>query len=225
MLNGEPVKVREDGNFVIGFGRDAQLHHQLTTITPNGLSETEEVTLKKRDYQIQKVNGISREIMQPSAEDIARAQQDTLMVSEARAINSNLTGFLDDFVWPLQGRITGVYGSQRFYNGEPSRPHFGIDIASPEGTEVIAPASGVITLWVPDMFYSGGTMVIDHGYGVSSSFIHLSGALVKKGDKVIQGQPVALVGSTGRSTGPHLDWRINWFDIRLDPATVVGDMK
>ncbi|TCS36736.1 M23 family metallopeptidase [Reinekea marinisedimentorum] len=224
-LNGEPIRVSPAGDFVIGFSRDAELAHELSVTQADGSTATETLNLTKRDYDIQYVNGIAREIMQPSAENVARAKKDAAMVWEARATDSERMDYLSDFIWPLRGPITGVYGSQRYYNGEPRTPHFGIDIAAAEGTEVVAPASGVVSLWVPDMFYSGGTLIIDHGFGVSSTFIHLSGALVEPGEQVSQGQSIARVGSTGRSTGPHLDWRINWFDVRLDPQTVVGDMN
>lgn len=224
-LNGQPLRVTSNGEFVAGFGRDAKLTHQLKTITPEGDEQIQTITLGKRDYNIQRIEGIARKMMQPDAKSIARAKKDAIMVRKARQTDSNQTGFLSDFIWPLKGRISGVYGSQRFYNGEPRRPHFGIDIAAPMGTGVLAPADGIITLWVPDMFYSGGTLIIDHGYGISSTFLHLSGVLVAVGDKVKQGQKVAKVGSTGRSTGPHLDWRINWFNVRMDPASVVGEME
>jgi len=225
LLNKQPVRVSDSGAFVIGFGRDAKLQHSLTTIAEDGSESSETIQLAKRDYKIQRIEGIAKKIMQPDAESIKRAQLDAKMVREARKTDSDRQDFLTDFIWPLTGRISGVYGSQRFYNGEPRRPHFGIDIAAPKGTGVIAPADGVVTLWVPDMFYSGGTMIIDHGFGISSTFLHLSGSTVKVGDEVKQGQVVAKVGATGRSTGPHLDWRINWFDVRLDPASIVGEMK
>ena len=146
------------------------------------------------------------------------------MVKKARTIDDPRADFLSGFRWPIKGRISGVYGSQRILNGEPRRPHFGIDIAAPTGTKVGAPADGVVTMVHPDMFFSGGTMIVDHGHGLSSAFLHLSRILVEKGDRVVQGQTIAEVGSTGRSTGPHLDWRINLFDRRLDPSLLVGPM-
>jgi murein DD-endopeptidase MepM/ murein hydrolase activator NlpD len=121
----------------------------------------------------------------------------------------------------LIGPITGVYGSQRVYNGVPKNPHYGVDYAAPTGTEVVAPAAGIVRLAHPDLFYSGGTMIIDHGHGLSSSFLHLSGLLVAEGARVTRGQPIALVGATGRATGPHLDWRMNWHQQRIDPQLVL----
>ncbi|MGY0583956.1 MAG: M23 family metallopeptidase, partial [Paraglaciecola chathamensis] len=131
------------------------------------------------------------------------------------------TDFSQDFIWPAQGPISGVYGSQRVLNGQPKRPHYGVDVAAPTGTPVYAPADGVVTLFVPDMYYSGGTMIIDHGLGVSSTFLHLSKGLVQVGDNVKQGQLVAEIGATGRVTGAHLDWRMNWMNVRIDPALLV----
>lgn len=225
LLNGGPVKVSDDGKLVFGFGRDAELSQLLAVHFPDNTTKIYKLTLQKQDYAIQNIKGISKAIMEPSAEDIQRAIKDASETRAARNIDSNLTGFEQNFIWPLHGIITGVYGSQRIYNGVPKRPHFGIDIASPKGTKVKAPADGVVSLAVPDMFFSGGTMIIDHGFGVSSSFLHLSKLLVPVGTKVKQGDFVAEVGSTGRSTGPHLDWRINWFQTRLDPATVVPPMS
>ena len=135
----------------------------------------------------------------------------------ARTRDSDRRDFLDDFVWPASGPITGIYGSQRFYNGEPRNPHYGVDIAAPTGSPVVAPADGVVTLVHPDMFFSGGTLLIDHGFGVSSTFIHLHRVLVKEGQEVKQGEKIAEIGASGRATGPHLDWRLNWYDERLDP--------
>ncbi|MGL4475109.1 MAG: M23 family metallopeptidase, partial [Shewanella sp.] len=177
-----------------------------------------------RQYKIQQVTGIAKKIMQPDPKDVARAALDSQQVNRARAIDSDGMAFVSEFMWPLQGRISGVYGSQRVYNGEPGRPHFGVDIAAPRGTKAMAPADGVVTLAVPDMFYSGGTLIVDHGNGVNSTFLHLDKLLVNVGQSIKQGEVIALVGSTGRSTGPHLDWRLNWFNTRLDPATIVPAM-
>ena len=132
--------------------------------------------------------------------------------------------FPDGFRWPAKGRISGVYGSQRILNGEPRRPHFGVEVAAPTGTEVSAPADGVVTLVHPDVFFSGGTLILDHGHGLSSAFLHLSRILVEKGERVVQGQLIAEIGETGRATGPHLDWRMNLLDRRIDPALLVGPM-
>lgn len=222
-LNGQPLKVSPTGLLAFGFEREAA-KQTLSIYYPDGRQQQLELVITPQHYRIQHVTGIAKQIMQPSKASITRAKQDAAQVRAARNEVSNGDGFAQTFIWPVTGRISGVYGSQRVYNGEPGRPHYGIDIAAPRGTGVKAPADGVVTLAVADMFYSGGTMIIDHGYGVSSSFLHLSQLRAKVGDKVKQGQIVANVGSSGRSTGPHLDWRINWFQMRLDPATVVGPM-
>lgn len=223
-LNGDKVTVGADGVFVIGFGRDAPLKQQLELTTASGQTSRFTLQLSKRQYKIQRVNGISKTITQPSAANIARSRRDSKQVRAARSIWSPSRFYRQQFIWPVKGPISGVYGSQRFYNGNPSRPHFGLDIAVATGTVVVAPADGVIRLFVPDMFYSGGTLIIDHGMGVSSSFLHLSAGLVKAGDVVKQGQPVARVGSSGRATGPHLDWRMNWLTKRVDPQLLIPAM-
>ncbi|MEL4340643.1 M23 family metallopeptidase [Shewanella xiamenensis] len=223
-LNGEAVKVTPDGHFAFGFDRDAQLTQELRLMYPDGLTEVKPLNIKKREYNIQNVKGISNKIMKPDPVAQERAAKDTAQVKAARGTFSEQTAFLQSFIWPLTGRISGVYGSQRIYNDVPGNPHFGVDVAAKTGTVVVAPADGVISLSVPDMFYSGGTMVIDHGYGVSSSFLHLSKLYVNAGETVKQGQAVAEVGATGRANGPHLDWRLNWFQMRLDPTTIVPPM-
>lgn len=225
LLNGEEVKVSPNGKFVFGFEREADLEQTLELIYPDGQKAIKHIKLRKKNYNIQKVNGIAKSIMNPNSAAQKRAVKDSQMVRAARDTFSDQEAFASDFIWPLTGRISGVYGSQRIYNGEPGTPHYGIDIARPTGTPVVAPADGVVTLAVPDMFYSGGTMIIDHGYGVNSTFLHLSKLNAKVGDKVTQGQKVAEVGSTGRSTGAHLDWRLNWYQMRLDPRSIVPPMS
>ena len=217
-LNNKALKVSKQGEFAFGFGRDDKTSYQLKVTNPDGTTEQKTLTPKTREYKIQRVNGIKKSIMKPNPKAVARAKQDSSQVRAARAIDSELTYFAAGFIPPIKGIITGVYGSQRFYNGVPKTPHYGLDYAGKKGDPVKAPADGIITLTVPDMFYSGGTMIIDHGHGISSTFLHLSDSYVKVGDKVKQGDVIAAVGSTGRSTGPHLDWRINWFNVRLDPA-------
>ncbi|MGS0729320.1 M23 family metallopeptidase, partial [Shewanella sp. 0m-11] len=207
-LNDEPVRVNERGQFAFGFAREAESEQMLKLVYPDGLTELKPLKIKKQQYKIQHVNGISKKIMKPDPNAQARAAKDSKQVKAARAQFTESNAFAQSFIWPLTGRISGVYGSQRVYNGKPGTPHYGVDVAAKTGTVVMAPADGVISLSVPDMFYSGGTMIIDHGYGVSSSFLHLSKLYVKEGDTVKQGDKVAEVGSTGRSTGPHLDWRV-----------------
>lgn len=212
------LKTSKTGDFAFGFGRDEVDTHILKVVEPSGETEVKKLTPSKREYKIQRVNGIAKKIMNPDPKAVARAKEDSKQVKLARKTDSTLTEFSRGFIAPIKGTITGVYGSQRVYNGVPKTPHFGLDYAGKKGDPVKAPATGVVVLNVPDMFYSGGTLIIDHGHGINSTFLHLSDSYVKVGDKVEQGQVVAAVGSTGRSTGPHLDWRVNWFDVRLDPA-------
>lgn len=220
-LNNAPIKVTKNGHFTFGFSRDDQQTYTLKIVNNNGEVETQTLVPKAREYKIQRVNGIKKSIMKPNPEAVARAKKDSQQVKEARKTDSELTFFSQGFIAPIDGPITGVYGSQRIYNGIPKSPHYGLDYAGKKGDPVKAPASGTIVLNVPDMFYSGGTLIIDHGHGITSTFLHLSDSYVKVGDQVKQGEVVAAVGSTGRSTGPHLDWRVNWFQTRLDPALVL----
>ncbi len=220
-LNGKPLKVSKNGDYALGFSRDEKNNSELVITSPNGDVEKRLLKPLKREYNIQRVEGISKKIMNPNKKANVRVGQDNKKIKAARKIDSNLTAFAQGFIAPIDGIITGVYGSQRYYNGVPKTPHYGLDYAGDKGDPVKAPADGVVLMYVPDMFYSGGTMIIDHGHGVSSTFLHLSDAYVKVGDKVNQGQLVAAVGASGRATGPHLDWRINWFNMRLDPALVL----
>ncbi|GIU18253.1 periplasmic metalloprotease M23B family protein [Shewanella sp. c952] len=224
-LNDDPIKVNPNGEFAFGFSREAELKQMLKLVYLDGLTELKPLSIEKRDYKIQQVNGISKKIMKPDPKAQSRAAKDSKQVKTARAQFSPNNAFNQTFIWPLTGRISGVYGSQRVYNGKPGTPHYGVDVAAKTGTVVVAPADGVISLSVADMFYSGGTMIIDHGYGVSSSFLHLSKLYVKQGQTVKQGEKLAEVGATGRATGPHLDWRVNWYQMRLDPTTIVPSMK
>lgn len=220
-LNEKPVRIDADGWFVFGFGRDAK-GQQVLSIEANGERLERALSLQPREWAVQYIEGVPQETVTPPAEQLARIRAEAALVREARKADSSLVHFREPFGWPLAAPITGVYGSQRFYNGTPKRPHFGVDLAAPVGTPVYAPAGGRVTLAHPDMFYSGGTLVLDHGMGVSSTFIHLHRILVEEGDVVEQGQVIAEVGKTGRSTGAHLDWRINWFDERLDPQWFLG---
>ena len=221
---GETVRVSDDGWFLVGFERDAPPQAELVVVLPDGRRERQVLKVERREYDIQRIDGLPPSKVTPSEDDLVRIRAEVKMVKKARVIDDARTDFLSGFRWPIKGRISGVYGSQRILNGEPRRPHFGIDIAAPRGTKVVAPTDGVVTLVHPDMYFSGGTMIVDHGHGLSSAFLHLSRILVEEGERVAQGQVIAEVGSTGRSTGPHLDWRINLFGRRLDPALLVGPM-
>jgi len=157
----------------------------------------------------------------PDAATLQRIEQENARVAEARKIDTHAAWFWDGFRRPAEGRISGVYGSQRILNGEPRQPHYGLDIAGPRGSPVLAPAAGIVRLASRDFYYTGGTVIIDHGHGVSSSFLHLDRVEVNVGDKVEAGDLIGALGATGRATGPHLDWRVNWFDVRLDPGLLL----
>jgi len=223
-FQGRKVPVAVSGDFVLGLGRDAPDEVELTLSVKGKEPVVHRFAVAKRDYQIQSITGVPQQTVTPSPEQVQRTREEAARVYQARQQVLPATDYKIDFIWPLTGRITGVYGSQRIYNGEPRAPHYGVDIARPTGTPVRAPAPGVVTLVEPDLFYSGGTLIVDHGHGLSSTFIHLSAILVAVGDRVEQGEEIAEVGASGRATGPHLDWRMNWFDERVDPVSLVGPM-
>jgi hypothetical protein len=221
---GRQVPVSPSGDFVLGVGRDYEGELELAFHSTQGQVQVLRLPVQARDYKIQRINGIAKKYMAPSEAALQRIRQEAALVRRTREKTLLLSGFQETFQWPVIGRITGVYGSQRIFNGEPRRPHYGIDIAAPAGTVVKAPASGEITMVHEDMYYSGGTVILDHGYGLSSTFLHLAEISVKEGDLLATGDSIGTVGSSGRSTGAHLDWRINWFDQRVDPALVAGPM-
>ena len=217
--------VAADGRFVIGFGRDETGIRTLNVTAPGGEVSTLSLAVVSRDYDIERVDGLPPSKVTPDPSAAERIKEDSRMIRNARAHRDRQAFYASGFTWPARGRISGVYGSQRVLNGEPRRPHYGLDIAAPEGTEVVAPADGLVTLTHPDMYYSGGTIVLDHGQGLSSSFLHLSEILVEAGTFVKQGQVIALIGATGRASGPHLDWRMNWLDRRVDPEPLVASQN
>lgn len=222
---GKKLQLSPQNEFVIGLGRDAVKEATLTVLDQQGKRIDYKYQVKQRQYNIQRVTGVPQQTVEPDPDQVERAKQEAKMAADARKSDLSLPFFAQKFVWPLTGPITGVYGSQRVYNGVPNSPHYGVDIARPVGTLVKAPAGGVVTLVHKDMFFSGGTLIVDHGHGLSSTFIHLSEVLVKEGDEIAQGQVIAKVGKTGRATGPHLDWRMNWFEERIDPQLLVGAMS
>ena len=223
-LDGRPVRVSPEGLFLIGFGRDAPAESTLRVTYPDGRVEQRLLQVAKRQYRIQRIDGLPKRKVVPEKRDLERIRKEAALAREARRRDDPRTDFASGFIWPAQGRISGVYGSQRILNGQPRRPHYGVDVAAPVGAPVRAPAAGLVTLAHPDMFFSGGTLILDHGHGLSSSFLHLSRILVKEGQRVRQGEVIAEVGATGRVTGAHLDWRMNLFTKRLDPQLLVAPM-
>jgi murein DD-endopeptidase MepM/ murein hydrolase activator NlpD len=202
---------------VLGFGRDAPLN-QSVFFTRGETARAVDFKLAPRAYVEQRIEGLPPAFVTPPAEALEKIKREAASKRKARSELTLRGGFAEAFIWPVAGRITGVYGSRRFYNGEPRRPHYGIDIAAPAGTPIKAPATGRVTLASPDMYFEGGLIFLDHGLGVTSVFMHLETLAVKVGDEVAQGHIIGTVGSTGRSTGPHLDWRMYWADQRIDPA-------
>lgn len=223
-FSSRSVRVSPGGDFVIGLDRDAPAKMGIEFTPPHGDKQRREFEVAARTYDIQKIEGLPAEQVTPPPEMAARIQKEQFESREARMVDSGREDFLHGFIWPCTGRISGVYGSQRILNGVPKQPHYGVDVAVPVGTEVRAPAAGVVTLAVPDMYYTGGTLMIDHGHGLTSAFLHLSRLRVKLGQVVAQGDVVAESGMTGRATGPHLDWRVSWFDSRVDPQRLVPPM-
>lgn len=220
-LADQELPVTSSGHVVFGFGREAQGPQQLHVVAASGERTTVTIELAPREYAIDRVNGVPQQTVTPDPEQVARARREAQWVAAARNSSSERLDFLQPLIMPAEGRISGVYGSQRIFNGEPRNPHYGLDIAAPTGTPVQAPWSGRVVLAEPDLFYSGGTLILDHGYGVTSTYIHLHKLHVQVGAEVQQGQLIAEIGATGRVTGPHLDWRINWGHERLDPALVL----
>ncbi|WP_303981849.1 M23 family metallopeptidase [Dongia mobilis] len=224
LLGETPVEVAPDGRFVIGFGRDQGPEAQLTIIHADGKSEQQMLSIAPRQYEIQRIDQLDQNMVTPDPETEARIKADQAKVKAARANPSQRRDFLMDFIWPAKGQISGVYGSQRILNGVPKAPHFGTDIAAPEGAPVVAPADGMVRLAETGFYLTGGTVIIDHGLGLYSSYLHLSRVDVVPGQELRQGDMIGAVGKTGRATGPHLHWGLNWNETRLDPALLVPPM-
>tara|TARA_A200000159_G_scaffold164561_1_gene194775 strand:+ start:25287 stop:26315 length:1029 start_codon:yes stop_codon:yes gene_type:complete len=220
-LNDAAVPTNRDGKFVIGFDRTAPLEHTLTVTLADGSETVRHITLEKREYNIQRIDGLEQKMVTPPASVTQRIKQDNINVAKARSTNSDLDALFTRFTWPAKGPITGVYGSQRVLNGVPKWPHYGVDVGAPTGTPVYAPVDGIVTM-AEDLYYSGNTLILDHGMRVFSTFLHLNSITVNVGDRVKKGEQIGTIGETGRATGPHLDWRINLGKMRLDPQTIVS---
>ena len=221
-IGKKQVKVSKDGYFAFGLARDRK-YDVVITIEKNGVKEKITKRVQKRKYNIQKIDGLEEKKVTPPEEVYERIKKENKLIAKARAIDSDLDFFKDKFMIPVDDAIiTGVYGSQRILNGKPKWPHYGLDFAQKEGAPVKAMLNGTVTLAEADLFYTGGTLIFDHGHGISTLYMHMLDIFVEKGQKVKQGDIIGTVGSTGRATGPHLDVRLNWFDVRLDPATVLN---
>jgi len=221
-VGGKPVRVGADGTLVFGAGRDDKGPLQVSLSYRDGRRETVRIAVTPRDWPIERVNGVPPKTVNPPPELAARIQRELAEVMAARNRDDDREDFLAGFAWPVKGRISGRFGNQRIYNGDPKSPHSGMDIAVPQGTPVQAPADGVVTFAKPGLYLMGGTVLLDHGYGLSSNFLHLSRLDVKVGQHVHRGDVIGAAGMTGRATGPHVHWGFNWFGVRLDPLLLPG---
>ena len=218
---GRVLRPTPYGTVVFGIGRDETGPVRVDVQRPDGRNESASITVTPRDWPIERINGVPPATVNPPPAIAERIEREQAMVVAARERDDDRADFVQSFVWPVQGRISGRFGNQRVYNGSPKSPHSGMDIAVPQGTPVLAPAAGIVTFANADLYLTGGTVLLDHGHGVSSNFLHLSRIDVKVGDRVEQGQVIGAVGATGRATGPHLHWGMNWFDVRIDPLLVL----
>ncbi|MGE0668504.1 MAG: M23 family metallopeptidase [Sphingomonadales bacterium] len=223
-LDGQKLRVAPDGRFVFGFGREAPASATLEVTVPGGASERRELAIAQRRYDIQRIDGLPPSKVTPDPALDARLARERAAIGAARRQDSDAMFWAEKPAWPAKGRISGVYGSQRILNGQPKQPHYGVDVAGPKGSPVTAPGAGTVTLAEPDFYYEGGIVIIDHGYGVSSTLIHLERVDVRAGESVEQGQRIGLLGAAGRASGPHVDWRMNWNGVRLDPELIVSPM-
>jgi len=221
-LDGRALRVSPQGVFLLGFGRDAA-RAELEIVLPGGRREVSSLEIKKRKFDVQKIDGLPEAFVTPPPELEARIKEEGEVVDRVRRRDDARTDFLKGFVWPVQGRISGVYGSQRILNGKPRAPHYGVDIAAPVNTPILSPAPGVVTL-VADLYLTGWTVILDHGHGLSSVVMHMTRASVKQGQAVARGEEIGRLGGTGRATAPHLHWGMNLFSTRLDPQLLVPPM-
>jgi murein DD-endopeptidase MepM/ murein hydrolase activator NlpD len=219
LIDKKKIKVSKDGYFAFGIGKDRKLD---ITISEGGKKIVKKI--QKRKYNIQKIEGLPKKKVTPPEEFYARIKKENKLIGNAREIHSDLSFFKDKFIIPVDDAIiTGVYGSQRILNGIPKWPHYGLDFAQKKGTPIKAMNNGIVTLAEEDLFYTGATLIFDHGHGISTLYMHMDKIFVSKGDHVKKGDIVGTVGSSGRSTGPHLDIRLNWFNVRLDPQSILND--
>ncbi len=221
-INGSNTNTTKDGYFMFGFGRFDEKPINLA-ITYQNVTFKATIDVTTRDFPTEIINGLPTNKVTPPTSVYTQIKADNVKVAKARSFMDLRRGFLETFMWPSHGRVSGVYGSRRVLNGKPKRPHYGMDIANKTGTEVVAPASGIIRLAETGMYYTGGTVIIDHGYGLTTTFMHLSQVNVQVGLQVKQGEKIGEIGMTGRATGPHLDWRVNLGKTRLDPQLIISE--
>lgn len=223
-LGSQAIEVDESGAFFAAFDRDAGTSARISATLQDGRVISRDLDIRPRDWQIERVN-VARRLGRSSAAFLARRRPELAAIGAARAKETGAEGWRQEFIWPVTGRISGRFGSQRIYRGEPGSYHSGIDIAPGAGTPFVAPADGVVVLAADDFSLEGKLLIIDHGQGLNSAFLHASRLAVSEGDVVRQGQYIGNVGSSGRATGPHLHWGLKWRDARLDPLLFTGPMR
>ncbi|BAI98278.1 peptidase [Sphingobium sp. TA15] len=223
-FDGQPVPVDADGRFLIAFDRDAQPQARLTGRLADGTPLDRTLTVAPRDWRIEQVNAPLRPTKSTEA-FLALRKPELERIAAARNVVTDAQGWRQRFIWPRIGRISGLFGSQRVYQGQPGAYHGGVDIAGAPGEPVVAPADGVVILAADRPFtLEGNLLMIDHGHGLNSAFLHLSRIDVIPGQHVVQGQRIGAIGATGRATGPHLHWGMKWNDARIDPLLLAGQM-
>lgn len=220
-LDGRTLKLTPSGDFVFGLDRDAPAEATLSIALPGKPAVVEHHAVAKRKWSVQRIDGLPQDKVNPPADVEARIVREAALIKAAHAIDSPLTDFTQPLRWPATGRISGLFGNQRILNGVPKQPHYGLDVAVGTGTPVRAPLGGVVSLAEPDLYFTGGTIILDHGHGLSTVMVHLSKLEVQTGQRVEAGQTIALSGATGRATGPHLHWGVYWFESHLDPQRLV----
>jgi len=223
-MDQRTVPVGPDGSFAIGFTFDAKPTAVLSVRDAQGKSEQRTLTIAARQFQVQRIDGLPEAMVTPPPDVLERIRLENERIRKAREIISPVAHFARGFRWPATGPISGVFGSQRILNGKPRNVHYGVDVAAPKGTPILAAAAGTVIL-AGDLYFSGNTVLIDHGLGVNTSYLHMDSLAVQEGQVVQAGEKIGTLGATGRATGPHLHWGLNWFDVRLDPALIVPPMS
>lgn len=222
-FNQTPLLVSEQGQFALGLAIDEPASASLRVRAPGQGEQRFEFAVEQRQYDVQRINGLPSAMVNPPASVMAQITRDIERVTSARDRKSPSTEYAQGFIWPVSARVSSVYGSRRVLNGEEKQPHFAVDLAAGKGTPIKASAAGTVSLARTDLYYTGGTVIIDHGQGISTTYLHMSRVDVKAGQEVKQGEVIGQVGSTGRATGPHLCWRANWYQTRLDPSLLIQD--
>ena len=219
-FNKKEIFVNEMGDFILGIDRDEKLENLITVQTSNK-KENYKVSVLERKYKIQRIDGLPKNKVTPNQKELKRIKKESKKISSSKIIFLNKTLYKSGFIWPVKGIITGKYGNQRILNGKPRRPHYGLDIAASSGTKIVSPSDGVVSLVMDESFFNGKMIILNHGLGLNSIYSHLKKIHIKEGQKIKKGELIAEVGSTGRSTGPHLDWRINVYNTAIDPELLL----